>query len=102
MSDQFKGKTALVTGGSSGIGRATALMFASRGATVVIASRSEQEGAKTIQAIAAAGGKAKFIKTDVTSESRVEALIGSIANEFGNLDYACNNAGAEPVARQSG
>ena len=69
MSDQFKGKTALVTGGSSGIGRATALMFASRGATVVIASRSEQESAKTIQAIAAAGGKAKFIKTHVTSES---------------------------------
>ena len=102
MSDQFKGKTALVTGGSSGIGRATALMFASRGATVVIASRSEQESAKTIQAIAAAGGKAKFIKTDVTSESRVEALIGSIANEFGNLDDAFNNAGAQPVARQSG
>ena len=97
MNDQFKGKTALVTGGSSGIGRATALMFASRGATVVIASRSEQESAKTIQAIAAAGGYAKFIRTDVTSESQVEALIGSIANEFGNLDYAFNNAGAQPV-----
>lgn len=97
MNDQFKGKVALVTGGSSGIGRATAIMFASRGATVVIASRSEQESAKTIQAIAVAGGKAKFIKTDVTSESQVEALIGSIANEFGNLDYAFNNAGAQPV-----
>jgi NAD(P)-dependent dehydrogenase (short-subunit alcohol dehydrogenase family) len=97
MNDQFKDKTTLVTGGSSGIGRATAIMFASRGATVVIASRSEQESAKTIEAIATAGGKAKFIKTDVTSESQVEALIDSIANEYGNLDYAFNNAGAQPV-----
>ena len=97
MIDQFKGKTALVTGGSSGIGRATAIMFASRSASVVIASRSEHESAKTIESILATGGKAKFIKTDVTSEPQVEALIASIASEFGNLDYAFNNAGAQPV-----
>ena len=97
MNAQFKGKTALVTGGSSGIGRATAIMFASRGATVVIASRSEPESAKTIDSILAAGGNARFIKTDVTSEPQVEALIASIVSEFGNLDYAFNNAGAQPV-----
>jgi NAD(P)-dependent dehydrogenase (short-subunit alcohol dehydrogenase family) len=97
MNDQFKGKTALVTGGSSGIGRATAIMFASRGATVVIASRSEQESAKTVAAIVAAGGKAKSVKTDVTSESQVEALIGSVVREFGSVDFAFNNAGAQPV-----
>ena len=78
MKDQFKGKVALVTGGSSGIGRATAIMFASRGAIVAVASRSERESMSTVELIKAAGGKARFIQTDVTSESQVEGLIAAI------------------------
>ncbi len=97
MNDQFSGKVALVTGGSSGIGRATAIMFASRGATVVVASRSESESAKTVTTITSAGGNAKFIQTDVTSESQVISLVEAVTREFGKLDYAFNNAGAQPV-----
>ena len=97
MKDQFKGKVALVTGGSSGIGRATAIMFASRGAIVAVASRSERESMSTVELIKAAGGKARFIQTDVTSESQVEGLIATISNECGKLDYAFNNAGAQPI-----
>ena len=97
MNEQFSGKVALVTGGSGGIGRATALLFASRGAKVVIASRSAEESAKTVALIAEAGGTAHFVQTDVTSEKQVERLIKEVVGKFGRLDFAFNNAGAQPV-----
>lgn len=97
MKAQFEGKVALVTGGSSGIGRATAIMFASRGASVVVASRSEVEGEKTAQLINSAGGTAVFMRVDVTSEQQVEGLVAAIVARFGKLDFAFNNAGAQPV-----
>jgi len=91
----FDGKVALVTGGGSGIGRATALGFAGEGAKVVIGNRSEDLGEKTAQDIRDAGGEARFQRTDVTSESDVEALVKCAVSTFGGLDVAFNNAGVE-------
>jgi NAD(P)-dependent dehydrogenase (short-subunit alcohol dehydrogenase family) len=93
MDSAFLGEVALVTGGNSGIGRATALAFAQRGARVVIASRRPEESAETVQLIAAAGGDALFVKTDVTQAAQVEALVASTLAHFGRLDYAVNSAG---------
>jgi NAD(P)-dependent dehydrogenase (short-subunit alcohol dehydrogenase family) len=90
---RFEGEVALVTGGSSGIGRATALAFAQRGARVVIASRRAEESAETVQLIATAGGEALFVKTDVTQAAQVEALVACTLANFGRLDYAVNSAG---------
>lgn len=90
---KLQGKVALVTGGGSGIGRATALLFAQEGAKVVIANRRETEGAETVRMIQQAGGTASFVKTDVSRASEVEALFQQIDEEFGRLDCAFNNAG---------
>ncbi|MCI0453549.1 MAG: SDR family oxidoreductase [Candidatus Dadabacteria bacterium] len=89
----FQGKTALITGGSSGIGRVTAIAFAREGAKVVVASRREEEGKETIRLIEQAGSKGIFLKTDVTKESEVEALIDKAQAVFGRIDCAFNNAG---------
>jgi len=94
MSGQMAGKVALVTGGSSGIGEATALAFAREGAQVVIASRTQESGEKVVQAIKAGGGEATWIKTDVSQAAQVEALVRVIIATYGRLDYAFNNAGS--------
>lgn len=91
--ESFQGKVAVITGGSSGIGRATAVAFARQGATVVVASRREEEGAETIHMIEQAGGEGIFIKTDVTKEPEVKALIEKAVATFGHIDCAFNNAG---------
>ncbi len=93
MPDKFRGKVALVTGGNSGIGKATALAFAAEGAKVVIAARREQEGARVVEQIEVAGGEAHFIKTDVSNEADVDAMVRQTVGRFGRLDYAFNNAG---------
>ena len=93
--DRFKDHMVLVTGGGSGIGRATAIAFAREGATVVVADISQKGGQKTIEIITAEGGKASFIKTDVSQESQVKALITQIIEKFGKLNCAFNNAGIE-------
>jgi NAD(P)-dependent dehydrogenase (short-subunit alcohol dehydrogenase family) len=93
MDSTFEGEVALVIGGNSGIGRATALTFAQRGARVVIASRRPEESAETVQLIATAGGDALYVKTDVTQAAQVEALVTSSLAHFGRLDYAVNSAG---------
>jgi len=72
---RFEGKIALVTGATSGIGRATALEFAREGAKVIVAGRRDKEGKETLRLIHAAGSEGLFIKTDVAIESEVEALI---------------------------
>lgn len=88
----FDGKVALVSGGNSGIGRETAIAFAKKGASVVVAARREAEGNETLELIHAAGGKAEFLKTDVSDESQVEAMISQTIKVFGRLDFAFNNA----------
>jgi NAD(P)-dependent dehydrogenase (short-subunit alcohol dehydrogenase family) len=93
MSTPFTGKVALITGGTAGIGRATAVAFAERGATVVVAGRREAEGAETIALIQKAGANALFVRTDVSVESEIAGLVARTQEHFGRLDFAFNNAG---------
>ena len=105
MTAELEGKVGLVTGGTSGIGRETAVLFAKAGAKVVVAGRRELEGEKTVELIRAAGGDGLFVKTDVSKASEVDALVRKTVEKFGRLDVAFNNAGIEgawvPIARQS-
>src|SRR5215469_16608218 len=105
MTTGLEGKVALVTGGTSGIGRETAILFAKAGVKVVVAGRREPEGQQTIDLLRAAGSEGLFVKTDVSKASEVENLIGKTVEEFGRLDLAFNNAGIEgvwvPIIRQS-
>ena len=106
MNPMFDGEVALVTGGSSGIGRATALAFAAQGAKVVVASRRSEESAETVRLIQAAGGDAVFVKTDVSKAAEVEALVAQAVKRYGKLNFAFNNAGIEgqafvPLAKYS-
>ena len=93
MTLRLEGKIALVTGGSSGIGRAAALAFAAEGARVVVADVNPEGGAETIEMIGSAGGEAMFILTDVSQASQVEAMVSQTIEAYGRLDYAYNNAG---------
>ena len=105
MTTELEGKVGLVTGGTSGIGRETAILFAKAGAKVVVAGRREPEGEETVKLIHAAGGDGLFVKTDVSKASEVDALTQKTVERFGRLDIAFNNAGIEgvwvPIARQS-
>jgi NAD(P)-dependent dehydrogenase (short-subunit alcohol dehydrogenase family) len=105
LEGRLEGKVALVTGGTSGIGRDTAILFAKAGAKVVVAGRREAEGQETIELVRAAGGDGLFLKADVSKASEVEALIKNAAERFGRLDAAFNNAGIEgvwaPIIRQT-
>jgi NAD(P)-dependent dehydrogenase (short-subunit alcohol dehydrogenase family) len=89
----FAGKVALVTGGSSGIGRAAAIKFGERGAKVVVANRREKEGKETVEMIKKAGGEAIFVQTDVRVASQVENMVQQTVKKYGRLDIAFNNAG---------
>ncbi|MFN0179977.1 MAG: glucose 1-dehydrogenase [Gemmatimonadales bacterium] len=93
MARPFDGKVALVTGGNSGIGKATALLFAHQGARVVIAARRVEEGEATVAEIRRNGGEAIFIKTDVAVAADAEAVVQRTVAEYGRLDCAFNNAG---------
>jgi len=90
--DRLKNKVALVTGGSSGIGRAAAQLFAREGAKVVIADIDVEGGEETLQTIREAGGEAHFVRTDVSKAADVEALIQKVIEIHGRLDCAYNNA----------
>jgi NAD(P)-dependent dehydrogenase (short-subunit alcohol dehydrogenase family) len=90
---QFVGKVVLITGGNAGIGRAAALEFTKQGAKVVVSGRREKEGLEVIDELEALGGEAIFIKTDVSKESDVKAMIEQTLATFGRLDCAFNNAG---------
>ena len=95
MGKRFVGQVAVVTGGGSGIGRATAIAFAREGARVVIADVHERAGATVVDEITADGGTAIFIRGDVSRDTDVRALFEEAAERFGALDFAVNNAGIE-------
>jgi NAD(P)-dependent dehydrogenase (short-subunit alcohol dehydrogenase family) len=90
---EMAGKVALVTGGGSGIGQATALAFAQAGARVMVADQHEDGGTATVQRIHAIGGEAAFVPVDVTVATQVEAMVDATVTRYGRLDYAHNNAG---------
>lgn len=93
MSGRLEGKIALVTGASSGLGKATALAFAREGAAVVVAARREAETEATACAIRDGGGRAIAVPTDVSSPAQVEAMVDTAISTYGRLDVAFNNAG---------
>src|SRR5277367_5648640 len=105
MTRELEGKTALVTGGTSGIGRDTAILFAKAGAKVVVAGRREVEGNESVELVRAAGGEALFVKADVSKAAEVENLVKKTVEKFSRLDVAFNNAGIEgkavPIISQS-
>jgi NAD(P)-dependent dehydrogenase (short-subunit alcohol dehydrogenase family) len=93
MAGTMEGKIALVTGAGSGIGKAIALAFAQEGASVVVADVDSLGGEETVSKIKDLGGRGKFLKCDVSRKADVQTLVAETINEFGQLDFACNNAG---------
>jgi NAD(P)-dependent dehydrogenase (short-subunit alcohol dehydrogenase family) len=88
-------KVAIITGGSSGIGKATAVALAKEGVRVVIAARRAKESEETLELVKKAGSDGIFVKTDVSREDEVEQLVELAVGKYGRLDYAFNNAGIE-------
>src|SRR6266571_3015079 len=92
---KLNGKVALVTGGTSGIGKATAIAFARAGAKFVLTGRREKEGAQVVAEIKKLGGEAAFVRADVAKDADVKAMVDFAVDKFGRLDIALNNAGVE-------
>jgi NAD(P)-dependent dehydrogenase (short-subunit alcohol dehydrogenase family) len=88
-------QSSLVTGGTSGIGKTTAIEFARAGAKVVLTGRREKEGAQVVAEIKKLGGEAAFVRTDVAKDADVKAMVDFTIDKFGRLDVAFNNAGVE-------
>ncbi len=101
----MKNKTVIITGAASGIGKATAELFAKEGANVVLSDIQEAEGKTAVESIVAAGGKAAFFKTNVSNPEEMEALVAFAVKTYGKLDVAVNNAGISgelnPIADMS-
>ena len=104
MTPELQGKVGMITGGTSGIGREAAVLFAKAGAKVVVAGRREVEGKETVELVRAAGGDGLFVKTDVSRAADIQALVRKTVEKFGRLDVAFNNAGIEgnwlPIVEQ--
>jgi len=95
MPGLVQGKVVLVTGGGSGIGRATALKLAQEGATLMIADYVQEGGERTVKMIKDADGTASFVQADVSKASQVEAMVAQMVETYGRIDCAFNNAGIE-------
>jgi NAD(P)-dependent dehydrogenase (short-subunit alcohol dehydrogenase family) len=95
MQNSYTNKIVLVTGGTSGIGKATALAFAEAGAKVALTGRREKEGADVAAAIIKNGGTAAFVRADVAKDAEVVKAIDFVLSTYGRLDVAFNNAGVE-------
>ena len=90
-------RVAIVTGGSSGIGRATAIALAKQGVKITVAARRAKEGEETVRLVKEAGSEGVFVKTDVVNEDDVRSLVERSTKSYGRLDYAFNNAGIEEI-----
>jgi NAD(P)-dependent dehydrogenase (short-subunit alcohol dehydrogenase family) len=95
MAGRVENKVALITGGGSGIGRATALLFGREGASVVVADYNAEGGARTVKTIKEAGGTAVFHAADVSNPQDVDGLMHKVMESYGRLDCAFNNAGSQ-------
>ena len=89
----FDGKVAIVTGAAGGIGRASSLAFAAKGAHVLVADIDDDHGYETVSLITSAGGSAQFVRTDVSQSTDVVAMVETALRDHGRLDFAYNNAG---------
>lgn len=99
MTKRLEGKVALITGGGSGIGEATALLFAKEGARIAVADVDEKGAMQTVTAIRGQGGEAVFIHCDVSRELEVQGMVNDVISAFSQLDIAVNNAGIVGSAR---
>jgi NAD(P)-dependent dehydrogenase (short-subunit alcohol dehydrogenase family) len=95
MTRPFENKVALITGGGSGIGKATALTFARQGAGVLIADLAEEAGKQTVEELTSLGGKVHFIRADVSQSAQVQQMVQEAITTFGRLDFCVNNAGID-------
>lgn len=95
MQNVYTDKIVLITGGTSGIGKVTAIAFAQAGAKVILTGRREKEGAEVVAEITKKGGTAAFVRTDVAKESEVKKAVDFVLSTHGRLDVAFNNAGVE-------
>ena len=95
MTAEFADKVALITGGGSGIGRASVIAFASKGASVIVVDVDAEGGEETVQLVNEMDGEATFIKADVSQANEVENIVNQTVEIYGRIDYAHNNAGIE-------
>jgi NAD(P)-dependent dehydrogenase (short-subunit alcohol dehydrogenase family) len=93
MTPQFDGRTALITGGGTGVGRATALALAAEGCLVTVCGRTASTLAETVELVVAAGGVARFVQCDVSDEASVQAAVEAAIGDTGRLDFGVNSAG---------
>src|SRR5712672_2998440 len=101
MAGLLTGKSALITGAASGIGRAAALVFAREGARLIVADMAEERGAETVRMARENGADAHFFKCDVSRSADVDALVAEAVKKFGRLDCAFNNAGIAGSQRKT-
>lgn len=94
---RLQGKVILITGAGSGIGKSSALLFASEGAVVIVNDLQEDKGNETVEEIRAAGGEASFIQADVTNPGSVKAMVDTAIAQYGRIDVLFNNAGISGV-----
>jgi len=98
---RLQDKVAIITGAGSGMGRTAALMFATQGARIVVAEFGEAAGRETVGLVEAAGGRASFVKVDVSNEADAKAMVDEAVDRFGRVDVLYNNAGIMPEADHS-
>jgi NAD(P)-dependent dehydrogenase (short-subunit alcohol dehydrogenase family) len=98
MTERLAGKVAIVTGGASGFGRATSILFAAEGASVVVADRDKDGGVETVRTISDKGGEAAFVLGDVSEKSSADAIVGETVARYGKLNVLVNNAGIAQTA----
>jgi NAD(P)-dependent dehydrogenase (short-subunit alcohol dehydrogenase family) len=96
----FQNKVALVTGGTSGIGRATAIAFGAAGAKVVFSGRHDAEGEKTTKLIHSTGAECLYVHSDASNEQDIKALVQKTVDIYGRLDFAFNNVGNEGLVKK--
>ena len=99
MGNRMEGKSVVVTGGSKGLGRGIAQVFAREGGQVLVVARQEDAGKETVQGIVNAGGTASFFRADVSNSDDVEAMAQEAHDLYGGVDVLCSNAGIFPSAR---